>query len=103
VGLTGRRALRPLELSSGEQQRAAIARALMLNPTLILADEPTGNLDGRAGAEIFHLMRRLNREQGKTFLIVTHDSRIARQMERIVFLKDGRLSPTPTVDLDPEF
>jgi len=103
VGLDGRRTLRPQELSSGEQQRAAIARALMLDPPLILADEPTGNLDSRAGAEIFRLMRQLNREQRKTFLIVTHDSRIARQMERIVFLKDGRLSPTPTVDLDPEF
>jgi putative ABC transport system ATP-binding protein len=103
VGLDGRRTLRPQELSAGEQQRAAIARALMLDPALILADEPTGNLDSRAGADIFHLMRRLNREQGKTFLIVTHDSRIARRMERIVFLKDGRMSETPTVELEPEF
>mgnify|MGYP005841601993 CR=1 FL=1 len=103
VGLEGRRSYRPFELSSGEQQRVTIARALMLDPGLILADEPTGNLDSRAGADIFRLMRRLNQELGKTFLIVTHDSRIARQMQRIVFLRDGRLSPTPTVDLNPEF
>jgi ABC-type lipoprotein export system ATPase subunit len=102
-GLAGRRRNRPSELSSGEQQRVAIARALMLDPGLILADEPTGNLDSRAGIEVFRLMRQLNRDLGKTFLIVTHDPRIARRMDRIVFLADGRISATPTVDLDAEY
>ena len=103
IGLAGRRRHRPSELSSGEQQRVAIARALMLDPNLILADEPTGNLDSRSGAEVFKLMRHLNRDLGKTFLIVTHDPRIARRMDRLVFLADGKVSVTPTVDLDAEF
>jgi putative ABC transport system ATP-binding protein len=75
----------------------------MLDPGLILADEPTGNLDSRAGADVFHLMRDLNRRSGKTFVVVTHDARIAKRMDRLVFLQDGRVSATPTVDLTTEF
>ncbi|MBI3977321.1 MAG: ABC transporter ATP-binding protein [Chloroflexi bacterium] len=89
----------PSELSAGEQQRIALARALMLDPPLVLADEPTGNLDSRTGQEILALMQRLGSEQGKTFLIVTHDPRIARVSHRVIYLRDGQLADEPTVDL----
>jgi len=92
VGLKGRMYHKPGELSGGEQQRVAIARALILNPGVILADEPTGNLDSRTGADIIELMQRLNRERDKTFIIVTHDRRIAENTERALYLEDGRLS-----------
>ncbi len=92
VGLKERMHHKPGELSGGEQQRVAIARALILNPGVILADEPTGNLDSKTGADIFELMQRLNRERDKTFIIVTHDRRIADNTERSLYLKDGRLS-----------
>jgi len=92
VGLKGRIHHKPGELSGGEQQRVAIARALILNPSIILADEPTGNLDSKTGAEITELMKRLNRERDKTFIIVTHDRRIAENAERALYLADGRLS-----------
>ena len=92
VGLKGRINHKPGELSGGEQQRVAIARALILNPSIILADEPTGNLDSKTGAEITELMQRLNRERDKTFIIVTHDRRIAENAERALYLADGRLS-----------
>jgi len=95
VGLKDRMDHKPGELSGGEQQRVAIARALMLNPGVILADEPTGNLDSKTGAEIIELMHRLNKEQGKTFIIVTHDRRIAESAERVLYLKDGQLSDMP--------
>jgi putative ABC transport system ATP-binding protein len=80
------------ELSGGEQQRVAIARALILNPPVVLADEPTGNLDTKTGAEIIDLMKRLNKDRGKTFIIVTHDRRIADAAERVFYLLDGELS-----------
>ena len=92
VGLKGRMHHKPGELSGGEQQRVAIARALILNPAVILADEPTGNLDSKTGAEIIELMHWLNRERDKTFIIVTHDRRIAENAERALYLEDGRLS-----------
>jgi len=95
VSLKDRMHHKPGELSGGEQQRVAIARALILNPGVILADEPTGNLDTKTGAEVIELMQRLNKERGKTFIIVTHDSRIAENAERVFYLMDGRLSDVP--------
>lgn len=90
-------------LSSGQQQRVAIARSLIMNPPIILADEPTGNLDSQTGSEIFHLLRDLSKKEGKTVLIVTHDPRIAKGTERIIFLKDGRISKQPSVELNITF
>ncbi len=90
-GLSGRLASRPDQLSGGEQQRVAIARALAAEPALILADEPTGNLDTRSGDEIAGLMRDVAKKYGRTVIMVTHDPRIAAYADRIVFLKDGRI------------
>ena len=94
VGLNTRIDHRPYELSGGEQQRVAIARALINNPKIILADEPTGNLDTKIGGEIVQLMRKLNKEKGQTFVIITHDAAIAENADRIIYLKDGLIEGT---------
>ncbi len=91
VGLGDALDKRPTALSGGMQQRVAIARALAMNPPLVLADEPTGNLDSHTADEIFALMREFNREEGAAFLIVTHDPRLAARCDRLVELMDGRI------------
>jgi len=89
VGLEARINHRPSELSGGEQQRVAIARALINNPKIVLADEPTGNMDTKTGWEIVQLMTKLNKEKGQTFVVVTHDPHISETADRIIYLKDG--------------
>jgi putative ABC transport system ATP-binding protein len=105
VGLTDRLRHRPTELSGGQQQRVAIARALAGRPEIIFADEPTGNLDSRAGAEVLDLLRRCVREFGRTIVMVTHDPVAASYADRVVFLADGHIAgelgqPTPQTVLD---
>jgi putative ABC transport system ATP-binding protein len=89
VGLGDRVHHRPTELSGGQQQRVAIARALINDPAIVMADEPTGNLDSKSGDEIMELILNLNKEKGTTIIIVTHDPKIAQMTQRVIRLSDG--------------
>ena len=91
VGLEARLHHKPGEMSGGEQQRVAVARALLQKPDLVLADEPTGNLDSHTGDALFSLMRELNKARGTTFVIVTHNDKLSAQSDRIVYMQDGQI------------
>ena len=92
VGLSKRIKHRPTQLSGGERQRVAIARALANNPEIIIADEPTGNLDSQKGSEVISILKELNHQGKITVIIITHDASIAREAKRIINIKDGKIS-----------
>jgi putative ABC transport system ATP-binding protein len=98
VGLAGREQNHPNQLSGGQQQRVAVARSLVNNPALILADEPTGNLDSRTSVEVMEIFQRLNRERGITLVLVTHEPDIAQYAQRVVVFKDGRIKKDYQID-----
>lgn len=91
VGLEEKAYRKPMEISGGEQQRVAIARALMNDPAIILADEPTGNLDSKTGSEILQLLRRINKERNATIVMVTHNLELASKTDKIIYLRDGQI------------
>ena len=91
VGLIDRRDHYPVQLSGGEQQRVALARAFMMKPAVLLADEPTGNLDSNNGQHVLDLLIRLNRDEGTTLVLVTHDEALASHADRRIVLRDGRI------------
>ncbi len=101
TGLIDRRAHLPNQLSGGQQQRVAIARALINQPALVLADEPTGNLDTKSGREVMRLLRLANRTMGQTLVVITHDERIARQADRVLTIEDGRIVGDETRAAEP--
>jgi putative ABC transport system ATP-binding protein len=98
VGLSDRVNHRPTEMSGGEQQRVAIARALVKNPPLILADEPTGNLDSRSGKEVITILTSLHAEQGITLVMITHDANIAKYCQRTIYIRDGQVVSEETYE-----
>ncbi|MGH9883793.1 MAG: ABC transporter ATP-binding protein [Pyrinomonadaceae bacterium] len=98
VGLAGREQNHPNQLSGGQQQRVAVARALVNNPALILADEPTGNLDSRTSVEVMEIFQRLNRERGITLVLVTHEPDIAQYADRVVVFKDGKIKKDYSIE-----
>ena len=98
VGLSGREQNHPNQLSGGQQQRVAVARALVNDPALILADEPTGNLDSRTSIEVMEIFQRLNRERGITLVLVTHEPDIAQYAQRVVVFKDGKIKKDSRVE-----